>query len=71
METDAAWAGAEAAGQPATVAAPGRVEFRLKAREAVPALLRRLSAEMNIYSAALAGQDLQALYFKVLEGTTR
>lgn len=71
VETDAAWAGAEAAGQPATVAAPGRVEFRLKAREAVPALLRRLSAEMNIYSAALAGQDLQALYFKVLEGTTR
>ncbi|MDF2627217.1 MAG: transporter ATP-binding protein [Symbiobacteriaceae bacterium] len=71
VETDAAWAGAEAAGLPATVAAPGRVEFRLRAREAVPALLRRLSAEMNIYSAALAGQDLQALYFKVLEGTTR
>ncbi|HYF81034.1 MAG TPA: ABC transporter ATP-binding protein [Symbiobacteriaceae bacterium] len=71
VETDASWAGAEAAGLPATVAAPGQVKFRLGAREAVPALLRRLTAEINIYAAALTGQDLQALYFKVLEGTAR
>ncbi len=49
----------------------GPLEFRLPSREAVPAMLRRLTSEMNIYSAALAGQDLQALYFKVLEGTPR
>ena len=67
VETDLAAPGETYQGLPVRQAGPGRLEFTLPRRAAVPELLRRLTQEAAVYSAALAGRDLQSLYFKIQE----
>lgn len=68
VETDLDASAGTFAGLPMRQVAAGQVEFTLSGRDEVPGLLRRLTAEANVWSANVANQDLQALYFKVREG---
>lgn len=69
VETDLALAGGEYRGVPAARVGPGRIAFTLRSRDDVPHLLRRLAQEASVYSAAPVQRDLEALYFKIREGT--
>ena len=67
VETNLEWQGDRYQGVPARRVAPGRVEFTLPSRAAVPGFLRTLLQEAEVYQVLSANQDLQTLYFKVRE----
>ncbi|HYG60777.1 MAG TPA: ABC transporter ATP-binding protein [Symbiobacteriaceae bacterium] len=45
----------------------GKLEFTLPSKQAVPAFLRELTREADVYGASLLNQDLESLYFKIRE----
>lgn len=68
VETDLALEGTEYRGVPATRLDSGLLQFTLPGKAAVPEFLRALTQEAQVYSAQMAGLDLESLYFKIREG---
>mgnify|MGYP003900038669 CR=1 FL=1 len=69
VETDLTLGESHYHGIPARQVGPGRIAFTLPGRGDVPLLLRRLAQEAAVYSAVPVHRDLEALYFKIREGT--
>jgi ABC-2 type transport system ATP-binding protein len=67
VETDLRVSGDAYQGLPVRQSAPGQVEFTLRGRQAVPALLRQLTQDAAVYGAAMVNHDLESLYFKIRE----
>ncbi|HEY3366713.1 MAG TPA: ABC transporter ATP-binding protein [Symbiobacteriaceae bacterium] len=67
VETDLPLTGETYRSVPARRLSTNRIEFTLPGKQAVPALLRQLSAEASVYTAAVTGQDLESIYFKIRE----
>jgi len=65
VETDLALGGDRFEGFAARRLSAGKVEFTLPGKAAVPALMRRVTQEANVYGAAMVGHDLESLYFKI------
>ncbi len=49
---------------------PGRLAFSLDSREAIPAFLRALAQDADLYSARQVNRDLESLYFQIQEATS-
>ncbi|HWI53056.1 MAG TPA: ABC transporter ATP-binding protein [Symbiobacteriaceae bacterium] len=47
--------------------AAGEAEYTLPGRQAVPAFLRELTQQTDVYGASLVNHDLESLYFKIRE----
>jgi len=67
VETDLTLAGGQYRGLPARRVDAGRLSFQLHSRDEVPAFLRALAQDANLYSASQVNQDLESLYFQIRE----